>query len=65
MHVRIWQNRNEKRMSLRMLAKKTGISKSTINNIENGKTDVTIIQLEKIAKALNVKITELFESEYK
>ena len=41
------------------------IGKSTINNIENGKVSPTLFQLEMIAIALGVKITDLFESEYK
>mgnify|MGYP002580880099 FL=1 len=52
-------------VSLEKLSEMTGISKSTLNNIDNGKTSPKIIQLEKIAKALNVRITDLFESEYK
>jgi transcriptional regulator with XRE-family HTH domain len=47
------------------LAKKSGIGKSTLNNIENGKVSPTLFQLETIAIALEVKITDLFESEYK
>lgn len=47
------------------LAAKSGIGKSTLNNIENGKVSPTLFQLETIAIALNVKITDLFESEYK
>lgn len=47
------------------LAKKSGIGKSTLNNIENGKVSPTLFQFETIAIALDVKITDLFESEYK
>lgn len=43
----------------------TGISKSTLNNIENEKVSPTIAELEAIAKALNMKITDLFDSDYK
>ena len=43
----------------------TDIGKSTLNNIDNEKVSPTLKQLEAIAKALNVKITDLFESEYK
>lgn len=46
------------------LAKKTGIGKSTLNNIENDKVSPTLFQLETIAIALKVKVTDLFESEY-
>mgnify|MGYP000180210082 FL=1 len=47
------------------LATKSGIGKSTLNNIENGKVSPTLFQLETIAIALDVKITDLFDSEYK
>ena len=47
------------------LAEKSGIGKSTLNNIENEKVSPTLFQLEMIAATLGVKITDLFESEYK
>ena len=37
----------------------------TLNTIENGITSPTLRQLEAIAAALDVKITDLFDSEYK
>lgn len=43
----------------------SGISKSTINNIMNETYSPTLDNLEILAKALKVKITDLFESEYK
>ena len=51
--------------TLMQLASKSGIGKSTLNNIENGKVSPTLFQLEMIAIAMNVKITDLFDSEYK
>ena len=42
----------------------TGISKSTLNNIETYKVSPTAQQLETIAKALNIKISDLISSEY-
>ena len=65
MKILTWQARRNKKISLIELAALTGISKSTLNNIENGRTVPTIVQLEKIAKALDVRITDLFDSEYK
>lgn len=65
MKVLTWQARNSKNATLVKLAKMTGISKSTLNNIENEKVSPTIAELEAIAKALNVKITDLFDSDYK
>ncbi len=63
--ILLWEKRTEKRFTLMELAKKSGIGKSTLNNIENGKVSPTLFQLETIAIALDVKITDLFESEYK
>jgi transcriptional regulator with XRE-family HTH domain len=47
------------------LAEKTGIGKSTLNNIENGKTSPTLFQLETIAIALGCHISDLYKSDYK
>lgn len=52
-------------ITIRMLADMTGLSKSTLNNIENEYTSPTLIELELIAKALQVRITDLFDSPYK
>ena len=60
-----WQARTKKGITLVQLAKMTGISKSTLNNIENSKTSPTLMELEVIAKALGVRITDLFDSDYK
>ena len=67
MEILIWQARHKgkRTISLRKLAKMTGIPKSTLWEIENGRKPADIIQLESIAKALNVKINDLFESDYK
>lgn len=65
MEIRLWQARKDKDLTLLQLQKLSGISKSCLNNIETGKTSPTLINLEKIAIALDVRITDLFESEYK
>lgn len=65
MKILTWQARNNKKVTLVKLSKITGISKSTLNNIENEKVSPTIAELEAIAKALGMKITELFDSDYK
>lgn len=57
--------RSKKGYSIRKLAMKTGMSKSTIFRLENDKISLDIRRLEKIAIALNCKITDLFDSEYK
>jgi DNA-binding XRE family transcriptional regulator len=65
MQIRLWETRTSKGFTLMELARKSGIGKSTLNNIENGKVSPTLFQLETIAIALDVKITDLFDSEYK
>lgn len=65
MVVLTWQARSNKSITLIKLAELTGISKSALNNIENEKVSPTLDELEAIAKALDVKITDLFDSEYK
>lgn len=65
MEILTWQARNNKNITLVKLSDLTGISKSTLNNIENGRVSPTMKQLETIAKALGVKITDLYESKYK
>ena len=65
MKILLCEMRTSKACTLMELSKKSGIGKSTINNIENGKVSPTLFQLEMIAIALGVNITDLFESEYK
>lgn len=55
MQIKTWEARTAKNITLIELSKKTGIGKSTLNNIENGKTSPTLFQLEMIAIALGKK----------
>lgn len=65
MEVLTWQARTKRNLTLKQLAEMTDISKTTLNTIENGKTAPTLRQLEAIAKALDMKISDLYDSEYK
>ena len=65
MEVYTWQARINKGMTLKQLEAATGIGKTTLNNIENGLVSPTLLQLEAIARALDVTMIELFDSEYK
>ena len=47
------------RMSQRDLAKKSGVSRSTINGIENGKS-ISLESLHLIAKTLNIPMADFF-----
>lgn len=65
MEVLTWQARTKRNLTLKQLAEMTGISKTTLNTIENGKTSPTLRQLEAIAIALDMKISDLYDSKYK
>lgn len=52
--------RKEKHYSILKLRELTGLSKSTISELENDKSSPTTATLEKIANALGVKIEDLF-----
>lgn len=56
--------RIEKDISLRGLSIKTGISKTRLNDMERNIISPKLDDLEKIAKALNVKISDLFYSDF-
>lgn len=65
MKILVGKLRAEKGLTLRELESKSGLRKSTINDIENARVSLRLIQLEKLAIALDVRITDLFDSEYK
>lgn len=54
-----------KNLSIRQLSIMTGIPKSTISDIVSGKTMPRIDTLEAIAKGLKIRISDLYESDYK
>ena len=63
--IKLWEIRTAKGLKLEAVAAVTGVSKSTLNNIESGKTSPTLANLEKVAKGLGCRISDLYESEYK
>lgn len=58
---KIKEIRKEKNMTLSYLSGLSGISKSQINDIENGIKEPSNITLILIANALKVKVEELYE----
>jgi transcriptional regulator with XRE-family HTH domain len=54
--------REEKGLSIRALARASGISANAISMIERGRTSPSVSTLYKMANALNVPITDFFES---
>ena len=60
MTYRLWELRTAKGYSLRALEELSGVSKTEINDIENGKTNPTIETLQLLAVALEVELSDLF-----
>lgn len=58
---RIKIERIKKEVSQEKLAELSGLHRTTLGTIENGKTSPTLDSVAKIAKALNVKMSELLE----
>ncbi len=58
--ARIREIRLEKKITQHQLARLCSFEKASMSRIESGKTNVTVITLRKICKALEVDISELF-----
>lgn len=54
-----------KNLTVRQVSIMTGIPKSTINDIMNHKKIPRMDTMEKLAAGLKVKISDLYDSEYK
>lgn len=63
--VLTWQVRQKRGLTLRQLEELTGIGKTTLNNIENGLVSPTLNQVEAIASALDVNMSDLYTSDIK
>ena len=61
--LRIRALRKEAGLSQEGLALKAGIDRTYINSIENGKRNISILNINKIANALDISLTDLFNSE--
>jgi transcriptional regulator with XRE-family HTH domain len=59
--MRIKALRDKRQMSQEDLAERAGISRGYLARLETGRHDPTITTLEKLAKALHVKVTELLQ----
>lgn len=65
MVILIERVRKNKGLTYRRLSELSGIPKSTLRDLERGVYSPRLEQLEKIAKAIHVQITDLFDSVYK
>lgn len=57
----IKETRKSKNITLKQLSKKSGISTTHINDIENNLKSPSLIVAVLLAKALNINITELYK----
>ena len=58
---RIRQLRLEMRLSQEELAEKAGVHRTYIGTIERAEKNITLCNIEKIASALNIRLTDLFD----
>jgi putative transcriptional regulator len=58
---RLKELREERRLSQATLAEKVGVSREHVSRLEAGRHDPTLGLLEKLAKVLKVRVTELLE----
>lgn len=65
MKILLKQIRIRKGLSLRQVEYMTGISHSALSRIENEEVDVGMTVLEEIAKGLHIRISDLYDSQYK
>jgi transcriptional regulator with XRE-family HTH domain len=60
---RLRELRNERNLSIRALAERSGLNVNTFSLIENGKSSPSVSTLQQIAAALEVPITAFFETD--
>ena len=60
---RIKELRQQQKMTQESLGFKSKLDRTYINGIENGRRNVALINIHKIAKALDVSLAELFKSD--
>lgn len=53
--------RKEQKISQEKLAERAGLHRTYIGMIERAEKNITLINIEKISKALNVELTELLK----
>jgi transcriptional regulator with XRE-family HTH domain len=58
---RIKQIREQKSMSQKDLSYSADLDRSYITSVESGQRNISIVNLQKIANALKVSLSELFE----
>lgn len=68
MDIKIWVGRRVKELRNKLgisqeeLADLVGLYRTYITSVECGRRNISIVNIEKLAKALNVTLSEFFES---
>ena len=68
MDIKIWVGRRVKELRNKLgisqeeLADLVGLDRTNITSVECGRRNISIVNIEKLAKALNVTLSEFFES---
>ena len=57
---KVQMRRKELKLSQEQLAEEAGLHRTYIGMIERAENNVTLVKIEKIAKALKISISELF-----
>lgn len=65
MLVRLREWRERRGLSVRGLADKAGVGFATVHRIEVGKISPTVSMLERLAKALEIRVADFFSAEPK
>ena len=60
---RIKELREKKKLSQEKLAAEAGLDRTYVNSVENGKRNISIVNIEKIVKAFDSSLKEFFTSE--
>ena len=60
---RVRELRLERQFSQEYLAHAAGLDRTYINSIENGKRNVSVVNIERIAHALGVSLQEFFATD--
>ena len=61
--MKLREIRERKGMTQRVLAEKTKMSYAYLSNLENGKANVSLFTLRKLAKVLKVSVADLVADE--
>jgi len=62
--LRIKQLRKENSISQEQLALLSGLDRTYVNSVENGKRNISIVNIQRLALALNCDLEYFFNSEY-